>query len=360
VSVLIQAVTVEEAERQQPALVALLQDVVDGGASVGFLPPLVRGEASEYWREVIAAVSAGTRVLLIARPPGEEAVGTVQLDLCTRPNGRHRAEVMKPMVRRDARRQGIARALMEAIETEARRRGRTTLVLDTRAGDPSEGLYLSLGYHRAGAIPRYAQSSDGRLDASAFYYRLLDAQGAVSGAGHARIRVRAATRDDADRIAAIYNEGIEDGAATFETRPRSRDDVLSWFDGGHPIVVGEEAGTVVAFGSTSTYRGRECYRGIAECSVYVARAHRGRGVGRPVLEALVEAAERAGLWKLVSRIFLENAASRRMCLACGFREVGVYEKHGVLDGVWRDCVIVERLLGAAARRERRAAVRSTA
>src|SRR5205823_3048113 len=98
--------------------------------------------------------------------------------------------------------------------------------------------------------------------------------------------------------------------------------------------------------STSLYRSRECYRGVAEFSIYVARSHRGRGVGRAALTALLDQAEAMGFWKLVSRIFVENEGSRRLCTALGFREVGVYEKHGRLDGVWKDCVIVERLIPA--------------
>jgi ribosomal protein S18 acetylase RimI-like enzyme len=97
----------------------------------------------------------------------------VQLDLSTRANGRHRAEVIRLLVHRRARRRGLGRALMEAVEAEARRRERTTLVLDTRAGDPSEALYQSLGWQRAGVIPRYARSANGAFDASAFYYKLL-------------------------------------------------------------------------------------------------------------------------------------------------------------------------------------------
>lgn len=103
---------------------------------------------------------------------------------------------------------------------------------------------------------------------------------------------------------------------------------------------------VVAFASTSQYRPRECYAGIAECSVYVARHARGRGAGRLALEALIEAVEEAGFWKLLSRIFPENTASRALVRSLGFREVGAYEKHAQLDGVWRDVVIVERLLSA--------------
>jgi phosphinothricin acetyltransferase len=163
------------------------------------------------------------------------------------------------------------------------------------------------------------------------------------------VQARPATPADAAAIALIYNEGIEDRIATFETRPRTPEDVAGWFGGAHPIVVVEDEGRVLGFASTSSYRPRDCYAGIAEFSVYVARGSRGRGVGRVALEGLIEASRRAGLHKLVSRIFPENVASRALCRALGFREVGVYEKHGQLEGAWRDCVIVERLLQASPR-----------
>jgi len=158
------------------------------------------------------------------------------------------------------------------------------------------------------------------------------------------MRARPATANDAQAIAAVYNEGIAGRTATFETRTRTAEDVRAWFDGKHPIVVVEEDGAIAAFASTSSYRNRECYAGIAEASVYVARAWRGRGAGRIALGALIESAEQAGFWKLVARIFPENQASRTLIRSQGFREVGTYEKHGKLDGVWRDVIIVERLL----------------
>ena len=157
---------------------------------------------------------------------------------------------------------------------------------------------------------------------------------------------RLANPDDAPFLAAIYNEGIEDRVATFETRPRSEDDVRGWFDGKHPIVVVESDGQVVAFASTSTYRPRECYAGIAEVSVYVARSYRRQGAGRVALSEIIKQAQAKGFWKLVSRVFIENKASRGLIASLGFREVGIHEKHGQLDGVWRDVVIVERHLVA--------------
>jgi L-amino acid N-acyltransferase YncA len=158
------------------------------------------------------------------------------------------------------------------------------------------------------------------------------------------VEIRLATVADAEAIAAIYNEGIADRIATFETRPRLTDDIRAWFDGRHPIIVVEHEGDIVGFASTSTYRSRECYAGIAEFSVYVARAARGQGVGRQAMAGLIEAARIAGFWKLVSRVFVENAPSRALLRSVGFREVGIYEKHGRLDGAWKDVVIVERLL----------------
>lgn len=157
------------------------------------------------------------------------------------------------------------------------------------------------------------------------------------------MRARPAVPADADAIAAIYNEGIADGIATFETRQRTADDVTTWFGGRFPaVVVEDDRGTVVAFASTSAYRPRECYAGIAEFSVYAARAVRGRGAGRLAMELLIEETRKAGFWKLVSRVFVENAASRALLRRVGFREVGIYQRHGQLHGTWRDVVIVER------------------
>jgi L-amino acid N-acyltransferase YncA len=159
-------------------------------------------------------------------------------------------------------------------------------------------------------------------------------------------RTREARPDDAPAIARIYNQGIEDRGATFETEPRTPADIASRMAEADrfPVLVAELDGTVAGWAGLSSYRARACYAGIAEFSIYIDRSARGRGIGRQLLAALVDAARGRGYWKLVSRVFPANAASRALCGACGFREVGVYEKHAQLDGHWMDVVIVERLI----------------
>jgi phosphinothricin acetyltransferase len=160
------------------------------------------------------------------------------------------------------------------------------------------------------------------------------------------IEITLATAADAAAIAGIYNQGIEDRGATFETQPRTADEMAARIaDAGRfPLVVARNHGAVVGWAGLSSYRPRACYEGIAEFSIYIDRASRGQGVGRQLLTSLVDAARDRGYWKLVSRIFPFNAGSRALCRACGFREVGTYEKHGRLDGRWLDVVIVERLI----------------
>jgi phosphinothricin acetyltransferase len=158
------------------------------------------------------------------------------------------------------------------------------------------------------------------------------------------MQARSATPEDAEAIAEIYNQGIED-RATLETRLRSAEDVQRWFDGAHPVVVVEDNGLIIAYAAMFAYRpNRECYAGVAEFSVYAARQARGRGAGRLAMEKLQAVAQQAGFWKLLSRVFPENTASLALLRSCGFREVGVYRKHGKQEGRLRDVVIVECLL----------------
>src|SRR5690349_21223398 len=163
----------------------------------------------------------------------------------------------------------------------------------------------------------------------------------------AKLSTRRATPDDAAAIAAIYNEGIADRIATFETEPRSAEQIATQLrekGDRFPTIVAEQDGRIVAWAGAGPYRARPAYAGVAEHSVYVARSARGQGVGRVVLDALCRAYAERGFWKIISRIFPENAASLALHERCGFRVVGIYKRHGKLEGDWRDCVIVERLL----------------
>lgn len=160
------------------------------------------------------------------------------------------------------------------------------------------------------------------------------------------LEIRAASAEDAQAIAEIYNQGIADRGATFETEPRRAGDILTRLESSDrfPLLVATADGRVLGWAGISAYRARPCYAGIGEFSIYIERGARGRGIGRPLLNALIDAARERGFWKLVSRVFPFNQASRALCRSCGFREVGVYEKHGRLDGRWLDAVIVERLI----------------
>ncbi|WP_328591352.1 GNAT family N-acetyltransferase [Brevibacillus migulae] len=150
------------------SLARLLIDVVGDGASIGFLPPLREEEAAGYWKGVL---SPDVKLWVVYR--GEEPVGSVQLHLCMKDNGKHRAEIAKLMVHPTARRNGLAKRLMLEAETAAREDGRSLLVLDTREGDPSNLLYQSLGYVEAGRIPRFARSANGQMDGTVIYYKEL-------------------------------------------------------------------------------------------------------------------------------------------------------------------------------------------
>lgn len=165
----------------------------------------------------------------------------------------------------------------------------------------------------------------------------------------ADIHIRTATADDAAAIAEIYNQGIEDRVATYETRLRSAKDQQRWLEsiaGRYPAIVAQIDGEIVGWTGAGPYRDRDCYRGVGEFSMYVRRDWRRRGVGDLLLAGLISEAERLRLWKLLSRIFPFNEASRALCRKHGFREVGVYEKHARLDARWLDVVIVERLIPA--------------
>jgi GNAT superfamily N-acetyltransferase len=164
----------ESLEQDIDMLGEVLHEVVHGGAGVSFFVPFSRSEARAFWLDkVLPAVGARTRRVVVARL-GRRIVGTVQLDLAVPPNQRHRADVAKLLVHPVARRRGVARALMTALDAIARSEGRTLLTLDTVTGSSAETLYLSLGYVSVGVIPRYARASlTTDLEATTIMYKEL-------------------------------------------------------------------------------------------------------------------------------------------------------------------------------------------
>ncbi|KUN80861.1 GNAT family N-acetyltransferase [Streptomyces griseoruber] len=153
-------------------LAGLLVDTVDGGASIGFLAPLDRAEAVAWWRGRAAGVAAG-RLAVWAAHDGDRVVGTVGLDFPDKPNSRHRAELVKLMVHRDARGKGLGRALLTTAEQAALAAGITLLHLDTETDSPAEHLYGAAGWTRAGVIPDYAADPAGVLRPTTLYYKRL-------------------------------------------------------------------------------------------------------------------------------------------------------------------------------------------
>ncbi|WP_078430497.1 GNAT family N-acetyltransferase [Alkalihalobacterium alkalinitrilicum] len=162
----VQIEQVEIIDKHVDELSELLIQLVKDDASIGFLPPLQISDANKYWMNVL-----NPEVLLFVAKINNQIVGSVQLQLCTKQNGGHRAEIAKLMTHPNYRRNGIGRSLMKKAEERAKQEGRSLLVLDTREGDPSNLLYSSIGYIHAGKIPYYAKSANGELHSTVLYYK---------------------------------------------------------------------------------------------------------------------------------------------------------------------------------------------
>ncbi|MDF2178367.1 arsinothricin resistance N-acetyltransferase ArsN1 [Aliiglaciecola sp. CAU 1673] len=158
------------------------------------------------------------------------------------------------------------------------------------------------------------------------------------------MQIRYAKGEDVPAITAIYNAGIAAGTGTFETRLRKKQEVATWLKGDalYPVLVAEKDGKILGWARLMQYRPRDCYAHIAEFSIYLDESATGQGIGTQLLSKLLEVAKVWGFHKVLSRIFTFNQASRALCKKLGFREVGIYERHGLLNGEWLDVVIVEK------------------
>jgi phosphinothricin acetyltransferase len=158
-------------------------------------------------------------------------------------------------------------------------------------------------------------------------------------------KVRPAEARDASRVAQIYNEGIEDGQATLENQPRDHADIEEKMrTPGNYLVVAEWGGTILGWASITPYSPRQCYAGIGEASVYISRSARHQGLGRLLLDAVINLATERGYHKLIGRLLSANMPSRQLVRGLGFREVGIHQRHGKIGDKWVDVVVVERLI----------------
>ncbi|MDR5836536.1 GNAT family N-acetyltransferase [Caballeronia sp. LZ034LL] len=169
----IRALHPDEVASYIDALADVLIDCVEGGASVSFMLPIARATAVRFWADVAQGVTRGERILLVAEDADGKVLGTVQLIVAQPENQPHRADVAKMLVRRDARRQGIAARLMEALDDFARQAGKSVLVLDTVTGGDAERLYRRTGWQCAGGVPNYALMPDGGLCGTTFFHKQL-------------------------------------------------------------------------------------------------------------------------------------------------------------------------------------------
>lgn len=151
----------------------VLENCVQGGASVSFMLPFGREKSRAFWQQVASSVARGERLVLVDEPEGLGIVGTVQLILDQPENQPHRADVAKLLVHDRARRKGVAGRLMTALETAARDHGKTVLVLDTSTGSGAETFYTQCGWQKVGEIPRYALMPDGEMTSTSVFYKFL-------------------------------------------------------------------------------------------------------------------------------------------------------------------------------------------
>jgi L-amino acid N-acyltransferase YncA len=162
-----------------------------------------------------------------------------------------------------------------------------------------------------------------------------------------RIEIRAAREDDAAAIGAIYNQGIEERVATLETELRTAEERRQWMAARgprHPVVVAEQAGSVVGWASLNAFNPRRAYDHVVDLSVYVERGWRGKGVGRALIDHLVAAARQLAYHKMVLAAFPTNVQGMALYERVGFRTVGIYREQGMLDGKWVDVIVMEKLL----------------
>lgn len=289
-------------------LATVLRACVLDGASVGFVLPCPHEQARAFWLGLEDAVARGERRLFVLRGADGQVAGTLQLVLAGMPNGRHRAELSKMLVHPQARRQGMAQALILHAEAVARALGRTLLVLDTCSGEPAERMYLRLGYQRCGEIPQFATMPDGRLGATTFMYKLLP-QVAEADPGAAEAQALLAELDGA--LQAISGDS---GSGAFRA-----DDARG--AAGRFAVARDAQGRALGCGAL-----RPLEEGVAEVKRMYARPGT-QGVGSALLAWLEAEARRIGYRALRLETRLVNTRAVQFYLKHGYRRIDNFGRY---------------------------------
>ncbi len=315
-------------EQDQSALATLLVDAVDSGAAVSFLAPLSHDRALAWWRSTLASARTDPKrapILLAARDPiSREIIATVQAHPAWAPNQPHRAEVCKLIVHRQARRLGLARTLMHAIERESLAAGFTLLTLDAKKGGPAERLYHAVGWTRVGEIPRFAVDTDGRTPhATVIFSKDLNRgrdRGANWGWRERSLWIRPTMAADVPRLYEMDSD--PESCDMAGTKPRTREAFMTHWEGifANPKIIprtieARENGIVEIVGSVNVFQAE----GLDMVGYNIARRHWGRGIATRALELLLQEVKVRPLHATTARA---NGASARVLERCGFRCTG--------------------------------------
>jgi L-amino acid N-acyltransferase YncA len=339
--IMIETLDAAAARRHIPALAEVLVDCVTHGASVSFMKPFGQADGEAFFARVADSVAAGDTVL-VAAFLGDRVIGTAQLGLDMPPNQPHRAEVKKMLVHSDGRRQGIAGSMLRRIEEESLKRGRTLLILDT-ASEEAKRVYERGGWSRFGFVPDFALLPDGGLCDTTYYLKDLSPP---RGTPVSTATVRDAGEADMPAILDIVNHAIVTSTAIWSDEPVDLASRYAWLQdrraAGSPVLVAEDGGEVVGFGSYLQFRAWSGYRHAVEHSVYVRDDRRGSGVGSLLIGALLGRARADGKQVMIGGIEGRNTASLRLHRRAGFIEVGRMPGIGEKFGRKLDLVFVQK------------------
>ncbi len=339
----IEVLDAEAARRNVPALARVLVDCVAHGASVSFMNPYGQADAEAFFHGIADKV-AKAEVVLFAAFLDDRIVGTTQLGLDMPPNQPHRAEVRKMLVHHDGRRQGIAGAMLQRLEDEARALGRSLLILDT-SNDQAIRVYERAGWQRCGFVADYALWPDGGFCDSTFFVKMLEPE---RPARPSSATVRDAREEDLPAILAILNDAIVNTTAVWTDAPVDLESRRVWWRervaAGHPVLVAVDDGKVVGFGSYVQFRAWDGYRDAVEHSIYVSPDRRGGGVGVAIVDGLIARAKAQGKHMIIGGIEGSNRASLKLHRRAGFTEVGRMYEVGTKFGRRLDLVFMQKRL----------------